>query len=281
MRLPHSTVTRGMIWFCLAWLLGPPRAEAVPPRPMIELRTQDGLLQGTPLATFSNTVKILSRDGQLLDVEPDAIHRWRKLTMGFRSYAPAEMRAALQHELKGRLEVYNTSHFIVACPHGQEGRWLQRLEKLLRSFQHYFGVRGLTPQEPQFPLIVIVWPSQNEFLSYASEHGHRIGPEVLGYYSPQTNRVSLFDSTAATGGDWTQNEYVIIHEITHQYAFNCGLHNRFQQTPRWLCEGLAMLFEAPGLWDPHRYAEFGDRVNRARLQQFRAYLAQGANRRPG
>jgi hypothetical protein len=35
------------------------------------------------------------------------------------------------------------------------------------------------------------------------------------------------------------------HEATHQLAFNTGIHQRFGTTPRWLAEGLAMLFETP------------------------------------
>ena len=279
MRFRPRAEKSAMIGFCLAWLLGPATAQAVPPPSMIELRTAQGTLQGTPLAKDAKTVVVLSRDGRRVDITPEALQNSRKLTMGFRSYAPAEIRAELQKEFRGRLEVHNTSHFIVACPAGKADRWLQRLEELLRSFQHYFSVRGVTPQEPQFPLVVIIFPDKSDFQRFRNEDGNRMKEsekeQLLGYYSPMTNRVAMYDSTASTGGDWRQNESTIIHEISHQYAFNCGLQNRFSQPPKWLTEGLAQLFEAPGLWDSHRYAEFKDRVNRQRLQAFRAYQANG------
>jgi hypothetical protein len=217
----------------------------------------------------------LGRDGRIWDFKPDQIQRWRQLPLTFRAGTAAEIRTALTRELDGRLDVSGTGHFIVACPRGQTGRWAERFESLLRSFRHYFAVRGLDPQPPQFPLIAIVWPNQHDFLLAAREEGTRLSTSVLGYYSLKTNRVSLFDSSAQPGSDWDHNASVIIHEATHQSAFNCGLHNRFAPPPRWLAEGLGMLFEARGVWDSHRYPDASDRVNRGRLQQFRGYQAHG------
>lgn len=56
---------------------------------------------------------------------------------------------------------------------------------------------------------------------------------------------------------------VIRHEAFHQFAANTGLHSRLAETPLWLGEGLAMMFESaiePGL-APSRDAE-----QRARLR---------------
>jgi hypothetical protein len=38
--------------------------------------------------------------------------------------------------------------------------------------------------------------------------------------------------------------------------------------PRWLAEGLAMLFEAPGVYDSQNYRQQTDRINRGRLLGF-------------
>jgi hypothetical protein len=108
---------------------------------------------------------------------------------------------------------------------------------------------------------------------------------VLGFYSPVTNRIMLFDSSVGSsrgaGFDsaWQQDAATIIHEATHQTAFNTGVHNRFSQPPRWLAEGLGMLFEARGIYDSGHWTGREDRVNRGRLEQFRQYVAGG--RRPG
>ena len=44
---------------------------------------------------------------------------------------------------------------------------------------------------------------------------------------------------------WAPSD-TIIHEATHQTAYNVGVHARFADQPRWLVEGLAMMFEAEG-----------------------------------
>jgi len=247
----------------------------LPSRPMIEIRSGNTLLEGTVLASDGSRVEFLARDGRLWDLAAGSLAGSRPLPMSFRSASATEVRAALERELDGQLSVGGTSHFVVACPQGQVARWSQRFEDLLRSFRHYFAVRGLEPHEPEFPLIAVVWPSQQEFLRQANREGNKVGPGVLGFYSPLTNRVSLYDSAALRGGDWGQNASVIIHEATHQSAFNTGLHNRFAPPPRWLAEGLGMLFEAPGVWNSERFPLAESRVNRERLASFRRYLSQG------
>ena len=81
-------------------------------------------------------------------------------------------------------------------------------------------------------------------------------------------QLSSFKSEA----DWRRNASVLIHEATHQSAFNTGIHSRYAPPPKWLAEGLAMLFEAPGVHDSRNYTQLADRVNRDRLRAFRQSL---------
>jgi hypothetical protein len=207
-----------------------------------------------------------------------------KTGLSFHSYSFPELRSSLERELAGRLELTATSHYLVAHPHGSS-KWPERFEELYRSFVHYFTVRGLQLKSPEFPLVALVWPSQGDFMHYAQSKGQGVGPGVLGFYSPVTNRIMLFDSSVGSsrgaGFDsaWQQDAATIIHEATHQTAFNTGVHNRFSQPPRWLAEGLGMLFEARGTYDSGHWTGREDRVNRGRLEQFRQYVAGG--RRPG
>ena len=41
------------------------------------------------------------------------------------------------------------------------------------------------------------------------------------------------------------NQLVVQHEVTHQIFYNCGLHTRNGDNPKWVVEGLACLFEPP------------------------------------
>jgi hypothetical protein len=138
------------------------------------------------------------------------------------------------------------------------------------------SVRSVKLTPPPFPLIGIVCRSQKEFQQIAAEHGTAVPGSVLGFYSPESNRIMLYDmGGGANSKNWRRNASVIIHESTHQMAFNTGVHNRFAATPKWLAEGLATLYEAPGVHDAHQNPEFSDRVNRERLRDFRALVESG------
>ena len=63
----------------------------------------------------------------------------------------------------------------------------------------------------------------------------------------------------------------IVHEATHQIAFNCGLHVRYSDCPVWVSEGIATYFETPDLRSSKGWQNIGV-INRSRLLQFRKYL---------
>ena len=66
----------------------------------------------------------------------------------------------------------------------------------------------------------------------------------------------------------------IIHEATHQLAFNRGLQARFADVPLWVSEGIALYFETPDLRNSRGWQTVGA-VNRVRLDRFRQYLTTG------
>jgi Protein of unknown function (DUF1570) len=72
------------------------------------------------------------------------------------------------------------------------------------------------------------------------------------------------------------NVATVVHEATHQIAFNCGLHTRFADNPLWLTEGMAMYFETPDLESRAGWRTVG-RPNALRLRQFQEYAR---DRRP-
>jgi hypothetical protein len=185
----------------------------------------------------------------------------------FKGYSAAEMRERLSKELGKDFEITHTGHYLVASPRGSKQDWAPRFEEMYRQFVHYFTIRGLSPKEPEFPLVAIVWPTREAFQRYAALEGSPMGTGYLGYYSGRSNRVTLYDQQHE-GGDWTNNADTIIHEVTHQTAYNTGVHRRFTETPRWLVEGLGTMFEARGVWNSRQFTKLPDRYNRGRLAEF-------------
>ena len=120
---------------------------------------------------------------------------------------------------------------------------------------------------------------------------------VIGYYSLQTNRVKMFDLTGLEAlrplsdnrksdaaqinqllarPEGLQMVATIIHEATHQIAFNCGLQQRFADIPLWVCEGLAEYFETPDMNYGKGWRTIGE-VNPPRIARFQQYLAHRPN----
>jgi hypothetical protein len=247
---------------------------------MFRARVDGQMLEGKPLAWNSEQMLLLGRDGRLHDFNPKLAKEAEKTSPTFVPYSAAEMKTMLQQEFDSRFEVSTTRHYLVAHPRGQRDEWADRFEDLYNHFGHYFHVRGFALQEPPYPLVAVVFRDQAEFFQHATAGGTPLHPNTLGHYDPNSNRVFLFDVTAGKNkADWSENAITIIHEATHQTAFNVGVHRRFAAQPRWLVEGLATMFEAPGVWSGRYDQTQADRINRGRLEGFHKYVTSG--RQPG
>ncbi|MBI3838784.1 MAG: DUF1570 domain-containing protein [Planctomycetia bacterium] len=272
--------------FVLRYLVGISLAAAIltnsaqaadRPRWTMLVEIEGQAVEGMPLAWSQDHVVLLGRDGKLWDFTARKTSQFRKTSSSFSSYSAAEIRSALERELRGKLEITGTGHYLVAHPGNQGAHWANRFEDLYRSCVHYFTQRGVRVHEPQFPLVAVVWGNRGDFLRFASTEGAKTRSDVLGFYSPVSNRITLYDQESGMSHSrtWHQNEATIIHEATHQVAFNTGVHNRFGKTPLWLAEGLGTMFEAHGVWDWRNYPQLSDRINRERLAQFRQWLKTG------
>jgi len=235
-------------------------------------------VEGAPLAWTNSDVALLQRDGSLLNFSPTAARDFRKSAVGFQSFSQRELRAQLAREFGPRFDVSGTGHYLVVHPSGQRDQWAGRFEQLYRAFVHYFAARGFRPQEPTFPFIAIVFPDETAFLRYADKSQETLPRNTLGYYSPTSNRILLFDTTqggATDAPNWETNADTIIHEAAHQSAFNTEIHSRFAPPPRWVIEGLGTMFEARGVWNSRQYSSQEDRINRGRLADFQHYATTG------
>jgi len=271
----HPFVNKPAAWGVLVAGLAVAFTAAATAEPTIRLRLEGRNLEGYPAAWSDNGVLLLGRDGRLWNFHPSQASDFAKVNDDFQSLPQSAMRGRLQREFGDRYEVSGTGHYLVVHPAGEKDLWAERFERLYREFQHYFTARGLRPQPPEFPLVAVVFHNQQDFVRFASRDGVNVRSGTLGYYSPKTNRVLLYDTTAGQGdaADWTVNAETIIHEATHQTAFNTGIHSRLTAQPKWVAEGLATMFEAPGVWNSSRHRQLADRINRYQLEQFRRYVA--------
>jgi len=192
------------------------------------------------------------------------------------------------HESKHYVVVFNTTRkYAIWCS--------SLLEKLQKGFLYFWKKRGAKVQEPKAPLAVLIFNNKASYLKHAkAELGAGAG-NAIGYYSFQTNRIVMYD---LTGSQAFRREYTkrgskkditallqtreaeplvatIIHEATHQIAFNCGLQTRYVDNPIWLSEGMAVYFETPNLGSKKNIWSGTDKVNYSRWDRFRANVRNG------
>ncbi len=258
----------------LAALLLAGTPESAPFPGVISLRLAGQAIEGRPISWDADEVRLVGRDGRLWQFPPAAAADWRHLSHQFAPATVSELRAELLRELGPAFEVTSTTRYVVAHARGQRDRWPNRFENLYREFTTYFGKRGLRLREPEFPLVAVVLPDEADFRRYLAALGSPAPPGLLGFYSLQTNRIVLFDIDPSGPYDaWHETATTILHEATHQTAFNTGVHSRYAPPPLWVAEGLATLFEARGVYNARYYTTRADRINRVRLDDFRRVVA--------
>src|SRR5262249_13627699 len=151
-------------------------------------------------------------------IGPKDARSLKQTNSSFQSYPISVLKGRLQAELGKGFRIVATGHYLVAFPERVKANWAARFEELYRSFALYFSVRGFRLQEPEFPLVAIVWPDQQSFNRACAADRGGVPMGLLGYYSPISNRIMLYDIGAGSGSenDWRQTSATIIHEATHQ-----------------------------------------------------------------
>jgi hypothetical protein len=237
-------------------------------------------------------VLLETTDGVLWAIERGELQRREKLDEPFKPIAPAALSEKLISELPAGFRSYTTPHYVVCYntsrPYAQ---WTSSLlERLYKAFTNYWEGEGIELHEPEFPLPVFVFANRQQYDQAAREDLPGGTGNIIGFYSLRSNRINMFDLTgvetlrsAKSHGSVKELNLMlsqpaavplvatIVHEATHQIAFNCGLQQRYADIPLWLCEGMAVYFEAPDLASTRGWRGIG-RVNYPRLETFRRNL---------
>ncbi len=253
----------------------------------VDQKQQPHTLEGCQLIEAKDGgVLLLGRDGRLWNVTPERIQNRTVLETPFRPLSLDEMGEQLKRELGDGFEFITTKHYVICTNAGEKyAHWCGRLfERFYAAFRRHWNGPPLKLHEPQLPLAAIVFADQQEFAAYATKDAGPSVADAKGYYSIATNRMVLFD-LSANGGKPARNEAelirrvsrnsynvaTVVHEATHQIAFNNGLHTRYASNPLWLTEGMAMYFETPDLSSRSGWKTIG-KVNQLRLRQFKKYV---------
>jgi len=236
---------------------------------------------------------LMTADGAYWTVQPDDIRERRTDDRPFEPLTADELGEELLNEMPPGFHIHTTAHYVICYNTSREyAQWCGALyERLYRAFYNFWTRKGLDLHEPEVPLVALVFAGQRSYQRYARDDLGDAVDSVVGYYSLRTNRVTMYDLTGLEklrrpGARRDSAEAInrllnqpaaeplvatIIHEATHQLAFNCGLQTRYSDIPLWLSEGIALYFETPDLGSSQGWRGIGA-VNRSRLTAFRRSL---------
>ena len=228
-------------------------------------------------------------DSQIWRIGAERIQSRTAREQPFAPISKGDLATQLMAELRAGFTCVETPHYVL-CSNASNAysRWCGALlERLHVAFQAYWGQaeRGLKTTVPEFPLVALIFEKQAEFAQFATSDAGPDTATVPGYYSILTNRIVLYDLAFETRrqratsiaeveqrvGAAAYNVATMIHEATHQIAFNCGLHTRLADNPVWLTEGMATYFETPDLKSKTGWKTAGQ-LNKNRLKRFKEFL---------
>jgi hypothetical protein len=240
-------------------------------------------------------VLLLGRDGALWPIEPEEQLKRSHDETPFKPFLPDEMSRNVLGQLPTGFEAISTTHYVICYNTSKAyAQWCGALfERLYMAFTNYWTHKGFTLKEPEFPLVAVVFADKAAYLKFSQAELGAAGNAVIGYFSLQTNRMTMYDLTGAEAVVRRSNHAntlsaitqflarpeaertvsTIVHEATHQIAFNCGLHTRLSDCPLWFSEGIATYFETPDLTSAKGWRGIG-MVNQGRLANFHDYLRQ-------
>lgn len=234
-----------------------------------------------------------SADGALWTIPPEELLDRQADGTDFAPLDHDDLARQILAELPDGFDTHKTAHYLICYNTSRAyAVWCGGLfERLYMAFCNYWSKRGFELNEPEFPLVSIVFSDQTSYRDFArADLGDSTG-SIIGYYSLRTNRMTTYDLTGIEALRQPGNRRgspsdinallmrpeaertvaTLIHEATHQIAFNSGLQTRYADIPLWLSEGIAVYFETPDLSSPRGWRTVGA-VNHLRLAQFRDYL---------
>lgn len=256
----------------------------------IDLQGDDGRrqIEGVVIVEAVDGGLLLEREDERLElVQPGAILS-RTPVARADAESPRDLGRRILGELPPGFDLLVTKHYCVCFDTSRAyAQWCAALfERLHDAFTNFWKQAGLEMSPPPRPLLVVIFADRQRYEAFAARDLGAATDRVVGYYNLMTNRVTTFDLTGSAGvprpagqsasragleilGSPEASGMVatLVHEATHQMAFNGGLQQRLAPVPLWLSEGVATYFETPDLANDRGWKGIGN-VNTPRLERF-------------
>lgn len=270
---------------------------AQPPQSVTVTTTMDGH------QSLTGKILVEARDGSLLlETAIQQLHLLagdtildRKPVKQVESPDPQDLGKKILTDLPGRFNLLTTRNYVI-CYDTSAGyaRWSAALfEQLHTGFYTFWKQQGIDLKPLRHPLVVVIFSDRRAYMAAAALDVGEASHSVVGYYNQLSNQVTTFDLTGSdslrqdnsSSAGLAGNKILaspeaaglvatLIHEATHQLAFNSGLHQRLAPIPVWVSEGIATYFETPDLKSSRGWRSIGG-INRPRLDLIRHRFSPG------
>lgn len=234
------------------------------------------------------------RDGSIEAMEPGMVVKATRSDEPFIPMTQDEVAAKVLAGMPPGFQIHKSAHYVVCYNTSPEyARWCASLmERLYTGFTYFWKNQGRgTLPAPEFPLVMLIFADKQQYKTYGKDELGDAADAIIGYYSYSSNRIVCYDLTgrenlgldrknrSAMGvareilkrPDAESLVATIVHEATHQLAFNRGVFSRYADVPLWYNEGIAMFFEVPDLKNAKGWQGMG-KVNPFRMPLYRDYL---------
>ena len=128
---------------------------------------------------------------------------------------------------------------------GRANTFIQKASRFMNKvddvFIRYAKLRSFPLREPKYPLVLLIFESEDDFDEYTLEATGATGlsaANIAGFYTPITNWLAVRMSSC-------DSFEVPLHEAIHQQMYNRVLQ-RLAPVPKWFDEGIATGFEGDG-----------------------------------
>ncbi len=257
----------------------------------IEVQAEDGnqTVEGVVLVeAIDGGVLLEMADEGLKLIQPASIVSRTTIDRPAVPESPRELGRRILGELPPGFDLVVTKHYLICFDTSRAyAQWCGALfERLYDAFGNFWRQAGFPLTEPRRPLIVVIFSDRQRYAALAAQDLGSATDRVVGYYNLLNNRVTTFDLTGSdmlakkpslspgrTGLEILMNPEAsglvatLVHEATHQMAFNCGMHHRLAPVPLWVSEGVATYFETPDLSSERGWRGIGI-VNKPRREHF-------------
>lgn len=265
--MPRLVIAASVFVLCIAGVLAKPSA-AVEIVQFRDAKLGKISITGEILVEAQDGgLMLLGDDGRIWEIQPEQIDSRKSDPAELKPIDGDEMERRMLAEMNG-FSVYRTNNYVIV--HNTNEAYVRKVgalfERLYRGFFDYWKNQRWELPEPRFPLVALVLADRKSFLAHGVAEVGDTAKSVIGYYHLASNRMTTFNVP-----NLERNIATIIHEATHQLAYNCGVQTRYADNPMWVSEGLATFFEAPDFNNPRGWRTIG-RVNQVNLERWRKYL---------